>query len=52
MTQRQVLETMQLQVIQKYGHENRKTIRFCRICENHPNGGWLVRHTYNKLMSK
>ena len=37
-------------VIRKYGFEVKETLAFARLCERHPNGGWLVNYNYKRLM--
>ena len=37
-------------VIRKYGFEVKETLTFARLCERHPNGGWLVNYNYKRLM--
>jgi len=44
------LEQMQLDVITKYGFEDRRTIHFCEMCERYPKGGWLINYRYKMLM--
>ena len=44
------LEKMQLDVITKFGHEDKKTIHFCKQCEKHGENSWIVLVEYGYLM--
>ena len=37
-------------VARKWGLEVNETLAFARLCERHPNGGWLVNYNYKRLM--